>query len=750
MASKLIVNLDTNKNNYVYAKCKQNDNLILEANIYENGTILDLENKEILIQAGKKDTSFVIQNTDIIKQGNKIKANLDRAFTTVPGMVEIEIVLVESGKQNTTFSFYLDVIASSIKTAIEKSNTITILEELENKVIEAVTIKEETENLIKNGGAATKGDIATVNSHLEQIENTKATNKKVDELQGQLDNLVLESVEGGSNSEVVQARGSEKLLNDRLTKIETGEKIKEGSIRNKNLGLDALKLIDQANLIKSLTDGGFVNYGDGTIQANNNYSYTDYFIKVTPGDRLYLSHKVHYALYDASETFKKGVWIDDCQTYIDIPSGCYNLKVSPKKIDKSEFRLTNGYTGKDFKYILPNKINNNKVVLGDKMVTPNACTDEIVKLIPSKNLFNPNTITIGKFVNYTNGQLTDNVDYITSDFIDISQLDYFKESLATHIAFYDAEQKFTRGIFRSDNTTSHQRSLYEKYVRVSINIKVNKINEYQLESGTTTTSIEPFKYTVKNSINGTEVIFPSENSNKYKQSRFYGKKVSFYGTSITQGGFNTWCKRIIDAFGFIATNNGVGGTAICKEEGKETSSMCTKERMLGQYGNVIDENNGQITYDGIAIPSDVEVIFVEGGTNDCVRNWEIGNKTFSENPNDQTFAGACHKMFKNMTELFQNAEIIVIGSPFGKMPNRLVYNNKYGVLNNHNLQTTDYGDVLLEIGNKWGIKGINMGAHMQIHDNNVAILIPDGLHLTTEESQKRASEVIINYLLTLN
>ena len=43
-----------------------------------------------------------------------------------------------------------------------------------------------------------------------------------------------------------------------------------------------------------------------------------------------------------------------------------------------------------------------------------------------------------------------------------------------------------------------------------------------------------------------------------------------------------------------------------------------------------------------------------------------------------------------------------------------------------------------------------MGREMQVHDNNVATLIPDGLHLTTTEVQEKASNVIINYLLSLN
>lgn len=168
MASKISINLDTSKENFLVTKCKQNDDLTLEAYIYENGAELSLTNKEIIIQALKSDNTYIIQNTEIIKENNKILAELDRDFSRVSGTTKIEIVLTESGKQNTTFSFYLEVSASVIKGAVESSNTVTILENLQNKIVEAGAVKEETEQLISSGGAATTGDIANINAQLEQ------------------------------------------------------------------------------------------------------------------------------------------------------------------------------------------------------------------------------------------------------------------------------------------------------------------------------------------------------------------------------------------------------------------------------------------------------------------------------------------------------------------------------------------------------------------------------------------------------
>lgn len=171
MASKIVVNLDTSKEVFLNSKCKQNDDLILECNIFENGLTKDLTNCSIVIQALKADKTYIIQNTDITKNKNNFIANLVRDFTRVAGETEIEIVLTESSKQNTTFSFCLEVVGSVIRGAVESKNTVTILENLQDKIEEAGVVKQETEQLIEKGGAATKGDIQEVNAHLEH--NTK-------------------------------------------------------------------------------------------------------------------------------------------------------------------------------------------------------------------------------------------------------------------------------------------------------------------------------------------------------------------------------------------------------------------------------------------------------------------------------------------------------------------------------------------------------------------------------------------------
>ena len=237
MASKIYVKLDTSKESFPSVKCKQNDDLILEADIFENAEMLNLTNKQIVIQALKDDRKYIIQNTEITKNNNKVIAELDRDFTRISGTTKIEIVLIESSKQNTTFSFYLEVGASVISGAVESTNTVTILEELENKIVEAGAVKEETEHLIQNGGAATTGDVARINASLEHIAYipnelttlgilnvlSRSDNVYIPDLSVNIENLILENkptlkIEGSIDSVLKLKDSASNMINIKNSK----------------------------------------------------------------------------------------------------------------------------------------------------------------------------------------------------------------------------------------------------------------------------------------------------------------------------------------------------------------------------------------------------------------------------------------------------------------------------------------------------------------------------------------------------
>lgn len=514
----------------------------------------------------------------------------------------------------------------------------------------------------------------------------------------------------------------------------------------------------ESNLITEVFEGGFVNWFDGSIQLSDVYCYSNY-ISVHGYSKIYGRCNYHYAFYDSNLAFVSGNqgYPNGVQPIeIIVPDNAEFIRVSIQKATRVNFVLGTSlefvsYKGSKNILVLPSTtINGESIVLEDDFISTNnlknncvtreKTDNSIVKCSLGKNKYyveSPSTS-----VNWDTGSLIENELYDTSAYIPVNEGDIINQTIKAHYCLYDKYFNRIEGYRDTNYVAPIVIPTNGAYIRVSPH-KINNQN-YMLTINEELGEYERARY-ILDSINNIPV--EQENQcNKTKESRFEGKKVSWYGTSITQG--YGWCNLVNNYFNFSATNNGVGGTTISREN--NDSSMCTKNRMQGLYGGVYDENTGQTTYNGVAIPSDVEVIFIEGGTNDWARNWAIGDKTFVESPNDKTFAGACHTMFKNLTELFPNAEIIVLGSPFGKMPNRDVFTNKYGILNNNNLQTLEYGDILLDVAGKWGIKGINIGRLMQVHDNNITTLIPDGLHLTTTEVQKMASDVIINYLLSLN
>jgi lysophospholipase L1-like esterase len=351
VASKISINLDTSKENFLVAKCKQNDDLTLEAYIYGNGAELDLTNKEIIIQALKADNTYIIQNTEIVKENNKILAELDRDFSRVSGTTKIEIVLMESGKQNTTFSFYLEVSASVIKGAVESSNTVTVLEALDNKIIEtgqvlaeAIQVKEDTEQLIESGGAATTGDIANINAQLEE----KAQQIDLEATNARISDIVANNGNGEKDVEVVDARKGKASLRDKIDEIDIS--VLENDRRLNSMfdyeleSLNNLTWTNDKGYYVGLSNSGFP---DGTIGSKGFCSITE--MNVSVGDVFVMTGTIynaiaHYVIFDKDNKVLEivpnyNVGANNFYTItehkITIPEGGVKLGISRKTTDET-------------------------------------------------------------------------------------------------------------------------------------------------------------------------------------------------------------------------------------------------------------------------------------------------------------------------------------------------------------------------------------------------------------------------------
>lgn len=321
MASKIEVNLDTSKEFYESYKCKQNDDLTLIANIFENGAAKDLTNCSIVIQARKKDNTYVIQNTDIKKLDKKFEANLVRDFTRASGETLIEVVLVEGGKQNTTFSFILEVVESVIKGAEESKDLITSLEVMQDAVVEIGKISEETKELIANSGAASKEEVNILNASLAENK------QQVDILKPKVDSLASGSPKGTFSSlsalqSDTNANTPEGKKNIYLVTADGGwyywngtAWTKGGTYQGINIGENAIDYTNMNDRLKELYTStpneisecviGSLNTTNGLDIISTTRSRTNNLLYFKIGDKIFsdTSIKFYGLKYDKDGTF---------------------------------------------------------------------------------------------------------------------------------------------------------------------------------------------------------------------------------------------------------------------------------------------------------------------------------------------------------------------------------------------------------------------------------------------------------------
>jgi hypothetical protein len=83
--------------------------------------------------------------------------------------------------------------------------------------------------------------------------------------------------------------------------------------------------------------------------------------------------------------------------------------------------------------------------------------------------------------------------------------------------------------------------------------------------------------------------------------------------------------------------------------------------------------------------------------------------------------------------------------PFGKCPNRSVFNDTYGLINNLGLMSIDYGEIVGEVVKWYGIPFINVGKEAGWNDYNLTnYLNNDGAYLHPNDlGGRRIAEVAI-------
>lgn len=228
--------------------------------------------------------------------------------------------------------------------------------------------------------------------------------------------------------------------------------------------------------------------------------------------------------------------------------------------------------------------------------------------------------------------------------------------------------------------------------------------------------------------------------NEKRAMQYYNlKKVTWYGDSLTQMYF--YCSEVDNYFHFIGHNSGMNGTLITNVN---TSSMSNKVRMHFEEEVPAEEDRN------IAVDSDI--IFVMGGVNDWNHNAPIGDveESFANVQkgilDGDTFAGACNMMFYNLKDMYPDARIIVLGTPFVSGKGYGLFKENDGALNDYGLTSVDYGDVLCNVADMWGIDNINIGRCLDWNSENIFNYCSDGMHFDEKTGATVVGKEIIKFL----
>lgn len=174
-----IFQMDLEKEKSITQKIKEGDDRTIIIEVIENGLPYELTGATLVLKGKTHNNSGITQTENITISKNVATIKMNRNFARVPGVCEVELLISKNGVNISTFTFNLHVKASVLTSAnLNQTLVVDTIEVLENKILQATKVKEDTEQLIQSGGAATKVDIQKVNEQLDSKANL--TNERVE------------------------------------------------------------------------------------------------------------------------------------------------------------------------------------------------------------------------------------------------------------------------------------------------------------------------------------------------------------------------------------------------------------------------------------------------------------------------------------------------------------------------------------------------------------------------------------------
>lgn len=263
-------------------------------------------------------------------------------------------------------------------------------------------------------------------------------------------------------------------------------------LASKLVGVQGKNLFNKA----TVTTGYVVRETDGTLFADATRSTSDY-ISISPNTQYKKVNGDKLAFYDNTKVFISG-YGNGTYTFTTPANAVYvRISVLNTALDTEQLELGSvsttyeSYTSKLDPKTIPNGIIT-KLMLAFDPVPDKSINDQKFTFTPltgtkSKNLFNKDTVTVGKYIVHTTGTESVNAGFSASDFIPVLPNTQYKRKTTERHAVYDANKVYITGELSVNTFTTPANAAY---VRLSVT-NANVASE-QLEVGSVSTAYESY------------------------------------------------------------------------------------------------------------------------------------------------------------------------------------------------------------------------------------------------------------------
>ncbi|NHM75425.1 BppU family phage baseplate upper protein [Staphylococcus sp. 11007852] len=453
---------------------------------------------------------FMNEQVDLIMpHSGLIQYNVPVKVIKHIGVVDCKLFLEDDIQSIHVANFSFEIVDSGIEDVVQKEISVTLVDDTVRRIVK--------ENAIQLLGDDFESRlnidvIEHLNSNPDMFKGVKgdkgetgATGPKGDK--GDAGEQGKQGIQGikGDTGETgpIGATGPQGPQGERGEQGPPGPKGDEGIIRFENLteeqqnllkGAPGESIINDKAVTHNKTDfittgknifnpynllsGKLLSYTTGLLSDNNTYVTSD-FIPVESSTEYTQSHSDIIVFYDNNKQFISGlsrVTPTTTRTFTT-PSNTKFIRTTTINEGVGGTYTYKGYqiekggvstSYEQFKYYLNGLVVElrDNVVKNNNIADSNVGIEKLNFIKSSQNMFNPNKVTNGVYINPTTGALSSNTSYSASDFIPLSDsAEYIKNNTLNLYAFYDVNGNFIKTTTTSTNQITKPTNA--QFVRIS-------------------------------------------------------------------------------------------------------------------------------------------------------------------------------------------------------------------------------------------------------------------------------------------